>query len=182
MIVRLGGIFVALALISLFGSIIWLLIASDNNVRLGVLTAFVSVALFIASQFLIQKREAKSRLFEKKSEVYETFFTLLGENFAGHLNIGADRLNDDELAKRLFDIKIKMFVWASADSFKKFGRLDEIALARDEHAILDQMDDLIRSLRADLGHDDSELVKGDCAGVFLIAEDRKKYLAGQKFS
>ncbi len=132
----------------------YLLLTANNQTRIAVLTAAVTVGTLVYTQSLTSRREIASRQFAKKSEAYEevmrTIASLMNANRKGQ------QVDEAELIDQLSAILPKLMVWAGPQVLNAWKIM---ATPTDEPmGAVKAGSTLIAALRSELGHkDDSAL-------------------------
>jgi phosphodiesterase/alkaline phosphatase D-like protein len=132
----------------------YLLITANNQTRLAVLTAVVTVGTLVYTQNLTSRREITSRQFAKKSEAYEEVMRTIGSLM--NSNRKNQQINEDELVDQLSAILPKLMVWVGPQVLNAWKLM---ATPTDEPmGGIKAGSALIAALRSELGHkDDSSL-------------------------
>ena len=132
----------------------YLLITANNQTRIAVLTAVVTVSTLVYTQNLTSKREIESRQFAKKSEVYEEVMRTIGSLM--NASRKGQQVDGDELIDQLSAISPKLMVWAGPQVLNAWKLM---ATPSDEPmGGIKAGSILIAALRNELGHkDDSAL-------------------------
>ncbi|MDE2976142.1 MAG: hypothetical protein OXU63_01325 [Acidobacteriota bacterium] len=85
-------------------------------------------------------------------------------------------MSDKTILERFMPFKKALLVWASPkmietwDAFEVAGSDPEAM--KDARATMLRLDDILRAMRSDLGHDDSALPRGKLVSLILVAEER----------
>ncbi|WP_147454311.1 hypothetical protein [Sphingomonas sp. PP-F2F-G114-C0414] len=170
-----AGAAIILAAIFWLGHVsIDLFIAAPATVRLGVLTAAVSVLTFVFNNSRQQTREINSRQFSDKREAYQKFFDFLFEIFSAQKK-GIEH-SDDDLIERMHNITKGLMVWGSARTINQYNQFMRNAINPPENP-LDQfrnVESLLKAFRQDLGHDDRKLEAFGLSKLILKADEHDK--------
>ena len=131
---------------------------ASNQVKLGVLTAIVSVGTLVYSQRSNLNREIEARHFLQKSKIYEEIIDTLGSLFKESKG-WAESEGGDILARKLFDIQSKLLVWAGPDVLHawegiKTGPSDSSNIGE----MFTRVEQLLRALRKELGHSNDDQI------------------------
>ena len=180
------GIALAIAIIFVTPAIAYqlikLFIAADINVKLGTLTAAVSVMALLYNNARQQGREIASRHFSEKREVYQQFFDLLFE----FMQAQKSESEVDLPIKRASNILKSIMVWGSAETINAYNEFisftavqspetDEVLNAPLKLDTFEKMEALLRSMRKDLGHPDGKLEKFSLSKLFIKGDEHHKF-------
>ena len=135
----------------------YLLVTSNDQTRIAVLTALVSVGTLIYTQTLASKREIAARQFAKKSEAYEEIMRTLGSLMSSSRK--GEAIDENQLLEQLSEIIPKLMVWAGPEVLNAWKRLS--TPSDTPLGPVAAAGNLITALRKELGHsDDSSLGQG----------------------
>jgi len=149
--------------------------AADPGITAAIIAGFVTVIGGIFSHHQIQKREIKARHFIEKKNAYMHFINLVFDVIKAIKN--KSTIPMDKLEKVMLVFKRELIVWADQDVLQAYRKYEEGSSNNSEpEDTLLIIEDLLRAIRKDLGHDDSQLNRGDLIGMLIVAEDRKKLL------
>ncbi len=146
--------------------------SASGNVKLGVVTAFVSVASLLFSNNKQQIREIKARQFSDKREAYSAFFDFLFEIMN---NQGREDplLNYDATMTKVRLITKKLMIWGSAETINSYNSFMRSSLLAPDSptAQLKRVESLLLSFREDLGHNDAKLESFGLSKLILKADE-----------
>ena len=168
-------------LLFLFGIMTWLaylLIAEqvDTNVKVGVLAAIGAVGAALLTHWLTKKREIEARHFDKKRECYESIMNTFGRLFTS--DDRRKKITDRQLTQAIIKHRQEIAVWADADLIKWWLHMSNPpsgTLSTPEAFLMG--DNLIRTIRKELGKDDSQIETGHLIALFL--KERPEEVAKQ---
>lgn len=169
------GIFViifALLLIGLFG---WSLIEADANTRSSVIGLIGMIAVGIAAHYQTKKREIAARHFSEKRKGYMTFIDL----FFGITQAQKTKkhLSDKQLVQKFLPFKKALLIWGGGKIIDLWNSFEIKAISgQSPEEAMSMMEDILRAIRSDLGHDDSALQPGSLVALILVAKDKNKVL------
>ena len=165
------------------------------ELTIGVLTALGVVVAAVITQVsskqrdiearqLEQRREIEARQFEQKRALYEEMIDIYRTVLLqGNKNLAQPkkRPSQQQLAAKLFDVRIKMMLWADRDIVEWWLGLDAMTGADNPVDALMHFDHLILLMRAELGKDNSGLEPGDMVSMLLTGgrEELKKGLTAK---
>ena len=83
----------------------------------------------------------------------------------------------DKLEKGMLDFKKELMVWGNHEVLQAYRIYEESASDKSSSVdILLTTDELLRAIRKDLGHDDSQLKSGELIAMLIIERDREKLI------
>lgn len=163
---KIIGLVLALTIIFGIGYFAYLLMTANNQTRIAVLTAAVSVATIVYTQNLTSKREIAARQFTKKSEAYEEIMATIG--MLSTATRKSQSVDEEELVDRLAQVMPKLMVWAGPEVILAWKRM---CIPKDDPIdALQSGAELIAALRSELGHSD-----GTSLGPFGAMSAMLKY-------
>jgi hypothetical protein len=173
---NLIGQLLALGVVAAVGYFLYLLVSSTDQTRLAVLTAIVSVATLVYTQFLTSKREIAARQFAKKSEAYEeiigTITSLMDANRRG------EPIDDSVLMDRLAGFMPKMMIWGGTDvlqAWRVMATPNDLPMGS-----LMAGSSLITALRKELGHsNDSALGPFGALSAMIRHDEHGEIVMGE---
>ena len=151
------------------------LIYASGDVRAALLGAFAVASVTLYSNWQIKKREREARFFTEKQAAYQRFADLLS-----NLMKNSDKnINHSELRIGMTNFVKDLTIWGNAEMIKTYHKF---VLPVEEQAEpinpFWRLEDLLRAIRKDLGHDDSSLEPGELIGLMLDPK-RKQDLMGK---
>ena len=90
-------------------------------------------------------------------------------------------LTEREMLPKIILFKKTLLIWGAPNIIKSWNNFEiksEEGLNSEE--MLQEMEKILREIRKDLGHDDTQLKPGSLSGLFIIAEEKEKLL-GEEF-
>ena len=160
-----------------------LFISASGNVKLGILTALISLIALIYNNSRQQIRDISSRHFNEKREAYRDFIDLLFEFMRA---VHTSETPNASL-ERISEIQKNILVWGSAETMNAYNAFMVASVAgKDSNAeqssedkpdlrIFHAMEALLRSIRKDLGHSDRKLKKFAVTKLFIVADEHHKF-------
>jgi hypothetical protein len=133
----------------------------------GVFTVLVSVFGNLGVKWFEKREELKAELREKKRPVYEDFVKTVFDRFLNPAALGEQiDESDDEVIRELQKVNTQIMIWGSAEMAKRWG---EYRVNASEPSVQNMFvfEDLLKKMREDLGHDDTDLQKGDLLRLFI---------------
>jgi len=159
-------------------TLISLFLSAEDPLRLGVLTAAVSVIALIYNNARQQVREIKSRHFVEKRQAYQKFFDFLFEMFSASRK--GQRLDESQMVDKMQAIVKEIMIWGSAETineFNSFVRATANPPAEGVPGIFGIVERLMRSLRRDLGHNDRKLEHLGLTKLLIKGDEHDKLVA-----
>jgi hypothetical protein len=173
------GIFAAACLL---GGGCWLLYtgvlifwSANDSVRLGTATALISVAALLYNNARQQAREIKSRQFAEKRQAYQKFFDVMFDVFAAQRS--GQEISQEETIERIHGFVKEVMIWGSADTINQYNsyiRGVATPLPDGDLRIFSNMENLMRSLRRDLGHNDRVLERLGLTKLLIRGEEHDR--------
>jgi hypothetical protein len=175
----------------------WLFIQSLLEADPGITAAIIgAIAVVIAgmwSHYTTRRREINSRHFIEKKNAYMQFIEMMFE-FIMEAKEEDDPSKKNKVPKheskevmaKMLNFKKELLVWGNHEVISAMQNFearagidsaDEASKEKDSIHLFLVVDDLLRAIRKDLGHNDSQLKRGSLSGMLLIAEDREKVLS-----
>jgi hypothetical protein len=173
------GCFIVLAAPFAVYQLITLFVDASSNVKLGVLTASVSVIALLYNNARQQTRDISSRHFSEKRAAYQQIFDFLFDSMKDTDSIDASAEN----VEKMRTITKSVMVWGSADTinsyneFLRFSSTNAISEGGGELPLelFSRMENLLKSMRNDLGHSDSKLNKFSLVKLFIKGDEHYKF-------
>lgn len=179
------GLVLAIVLIAMTPFAIYFLtklfIVADSNVKLGAITAIISVVALIYNNSRQQIREISSRHYTEKRESYRNFFDILFE-FMQSSKTGRE---PDSSLERISDILKSIMIWGSSETINAYNAFmrhstEQMQPGRDDDDAINfetfqKMESLLRNMRKDLGHSDRNLDRHALTKLFISADEHHKF-------
>jgi hypothetical protein len=164
------------------GFSLWIFIQSLLEADPGITAAVIGVIAVMVggiwSYYFTRCCEINSRYFIEKKNVYMRLIDLIFDMFKAIKK--ETELTETEMFERMFEFKREVMVWgdqAVINALETYERKSAALLNNENPSeTLLVVDDLLRAIRKDLGHDDMQLKRGSLVGMLLIAKDREELL------
>ena len=185
-----GRVLGAVVAISFFAGIIWLahfLFTSGQELLLGLLVGLVPTLITVWQYKQQTKLEHKQWLLRDSNacllETIDIFVSLLQQ---GQKKTNSKR-QERKLLERFKNLRLALFAHASASTLKAWdtlmvemvkGSLAPTLIREDQ--IIREGERFFRTIRRDLGHNDSDLQPGELWGALFDEEGKQKALAACK--
>ena len=165
------GILLIVAALSIVGVLVWSLLGADANTRSGVIGFIGMIAVALYTHYQTKKREISARHFSDKREGYIKFVDLFFDltQSAGTNSKVPQRV----LVEKFLPFKKALIIWGGPEILELWNSFE--AKANDEQSpdeMMRVLEDILRAIRSDLGHDDSALPYGSLVALILVAEDK----------
>lgn len=179
----LGGtaLIVVFAIIGLF---IWSLTEADANTRSAIIAAIGLIVTVLIANSQTKKREIAAHHFSDKRNGYmnyvDIFIDLGRSEIEGKKCDSSERISDapgnDQkshiLEDRVLEFKKTLLIWGSTELIETWNvvmnKIDTVDSNEDR---LDMLDDVLRAIRKDLGHNDFGLQRGKLVSLLIKREE-----------
>ena len=153
---------------------------AEDAVQAAILAGLIAVAGAIINQRSMRAADQEARLHEAKRRVYQEFVSswmalLRSKIQSGQSGTDLTTTEIEDLNRR----KTDLMMWASPVVITAWNKLEEDSQPgeRAPAQTMLLLEDAIRAMRQDLGHDDSELPRGEIVGLMLTPESKKEIRA-----
>lgn len=177
-----------IAFIGLGLGLIWLLITrlmvADPGITAAVIAALVAVAGTLYTHIQIRKREVKAMHFTKKKTAYMLFIDVMFEMMLSVKN--KTEFAQKDVERKMMAFRRELLVWGNHEVFQALEEYEQLAIDREdtdrpEHKdFFSAVEKLLRAMRKDLGHEDSQLKPFELVSVFIVGKDKEKFFAPNK--
>ncbi len=148
---------------------------ADDSIKAGLIGLFGMLLVTLIVHYLTKKREINARHFADKRDGYmhliDLIFELLFSIKAGR------RLSEKTMQEKIIKFKKSLLVWGGPEIIEAWNHYELKAdenLSSEGHIL--ELENVLRAVRKDLGHNDSTLEFGSLSALFLVAKDKKKYI------
>lgn len=171
------------AALGVIGSILWYSIpivrAADANVQASLVGLFGVFVTGLLTNVYTKRREINARHFSEKREAYAKIIDVIVDamSFAKSGKSGAPK----HLTNKMIASKKELMIWGGSEVIQLWNKfeLESASNNTDPDNVLVLMEQVLRALRRDLGHDDHSLEFGNLIGLFIVAEDKTR-IVGNK--
>jgi transcription elongation factor Elf1 len=157
-------------------------ISLDNQLAIAIVTAsataLVGTITVIIGKNLETKRVIEQQHRVKKVEIYGYFVDKMFEMIKKSKKKNSDsNLSQDELGEFSEKFNKDLILWGGRNVIKEYGKFRDLGKKPIENkiSIVFKFEDVLYSIRKDLGHNNINLLKGDLLKLFLT--DIDKYLS-----
>lgn len=178
-VLKILGYVAVLILVGVGAWLLWVFVtnidSADPSVKAGLIGLLGMFLVALITHYQTKRREIDARHFADKREGYTEFIDLLFDFIVASKN--KKELTEKEMLSKIIPFKKTLLIWGGPNTIKAWNQFeikssDKLAPEK----ALEEMEKILREIRKDLGHDDSELESGNLSGLFLIADDKKKLL------
>ncbi len=138
------------ALISVFGALI---------------VAFISYRAALKSKQAEKQIEIEQELRKQKAPIYEDFSELLFKVLKSS-KLG-EQISEDELLEFIFKFNQKLLVWGGDNVIKEWANFRINTQSDDKYSVLFAVENILLAIRADMGHSNEKLKRGEILSVFI---------------
>lgn len=171
--VIVGYIFLAAILYGIYhvlAGILNIIPILNPNVVTSIVAALTAFFGFLYNQKKAKERDISEAHRPQKVELYKQFMNIVVDLQTRALEGKLDEIQKDEMPKELVEKMIgftcDLIVWGSPDVIKKWDKF-RCAAAQASPNMLFVMDEMLQSIRKDLGNSNFLLKKGDLIKLFL---------------
>lgn len=180
---KILGYFAVLAFVGLAIWLSWVFVVNinvaDPSVKAGLIGLLGMFLVALITNYQTRKREIDARHFADKREGYMQFFDLLFTLIQSSKS--GKSLTEEEMLPKIILFKRALLIWGGPNIIEAWNNFEIKSgdkLAPEE--MLKEMEKVLREIRKDLGHDDSQLKFGNLSGLLLVAKDKEKLLEEKK--
>ena len=164
-------IFVGFAACLSWGFVVNINVA-DPNVKAGLIGLFGMFPAAFITNYQTKKREIDGRHFADKREGYIELIDLIFDLIKSTKS--KKELAEKQMLQKIMTFKKALLVWGGANIIEAWNNFEMRANGEPvSEEIVQEMEKILRLIRKDLGHDDSQLKFGNLSGLMLIAKDKK---------
>jgi len=171
---KLLGVILSVTVVCLLLWFTWLFygyfMASNASIKASLLGMGTAISAAIITHNYSQKREIRARHFLEKSKAYMHIFDLIFEVI--RMTKESKELTEKQMIERSMEIKKSLMIWGDQNVLKAWMKFEE-GSSKNPNEIITYIDNVIREIRKDLGHNDNKLETGDLFKLVIKAEDRK---------
>jgi len=161
----------ALTVLTIVFSIVWIILKSPPSFQ-----PFLAGGLgYLISRFYENLKENKSRLYEKKREVYGRLLHAWKQLLINHINSkDKEQTITNEMLVETTDAAFDAVFYASDDVIKKYSIVRNYSrMLPPNGTIIYHLGKLLKSIRKDLGHTYTSLDEADILSMFINFETKE---------
>ena len=171
--------FVAVATLLFSVWMTWVFVKSvgkaDDSIKAGLIGIFGMLSVTLVVHYQTKKREINARHFADKRDGYMHLIDLIFELL---FSIKAGKsLSEKTMQVKMIKFKKSLLVWGGPEIIEAWNQYE---LKADENLpsveYILEMENVLRAVRKDLGHNDSTLKFGSLSALFLLAKEKKKVI------
>lgn len=146
--------------------------ATQINASVGaaIIAGLAACIAAIINQRLTRKKDVEEKHRSQKIDVYNTFFDIVDEIFSHE----SQKLSSEELAHKLGDrfkkLSRGLIVWGSPQVIRAWHKFKD-GSDRPPIETLYAADELMKTIRVDLGNNNKDLLRGDLIALYLKSRD-----------
>lgn len=173
---------IILAIISVALWLLWIFIqnieAASSSVKASLIGILGVLIAGIITQYYTKKREVNARHYEDQRRVYMQLIDLIYS--MAHENKSGKKPTNKGIESKMIDLSKALMIWGGPEMIKAWNNYrSDSAKSKSPEEGLKKMELILKTIRKDLGHDDSSLNDFDIIGLMLTA-DAQKELVGEK--
>lgn len=147
-----------------------------------IITGVVAIFIEIRSNHQIRTREINSRHFLEKKAAYMHFIELI---FAVMSSTAKHKKQTGQkhFTEKMMKFKKELMVWGNHDVFQALEEYEQLVIDREDTdgleniKVFSPVEKLLRAMRKDLGHDDSQLKPFALVSMLIVAKDKEELFA-----
>jgi len=151
----------------------------NPNVLAAIIAALAAIGAAIFNQRSTQRKAIDESHRPKKIEAYTHFFDLIEWMMAKQRENELETIPPEQIvaeqAERFVKLNRGLLIWGSPKVIRDFHRFKEGSMLSDFNPLY-TIDDMFRSIRADLGNSNAGLLRGDLIALYL--KSRAELLKG----
>jgi hypothetical protein len=144
----------------------------SGQVALGCLTFIGGIWIAVYNVRKSREKDAESRIFAQKAEVYESLVNILRDIFMANKGWSAP-FDPGETGKALMIIRYKMIVWGGQDTVRAIAAFEQVPDSEIGQRFL-AIANLYAAIRRDLGHQDDARFAEDLFLTQIVAGDKEE--------
>lgn len=171
------------SILGTIGLVLWYSIpiirAADANVQASIVGIFGVFITGILTNVYTKRREINARHFSEKREAYGKIIDVVVD--AMSLAKSGKSASTKRLTNKMIANKKELMIWGGSEVIQLWNQfeLESANNSTDPYNALVLMEQVLRALRRDLGHDDHSLEFGNLIGLLIVAKDKNRIM-GQK--
>lgn len=139
-------------------------------------TILVSVLSVVGAKYYERKKAIEQEIREKKIPIYSEFVEFLFKLFLGEKASG-QQMKEKDMEKFFMTFTQKIIVWGSDEVVSKYSRYRRLLINYNPNddktfGAMFELENLLLSIRKDIGHKSKKVNKGDLLGLFINDVDK----------
>ena len=148
---------------------------ADASIKAGLIGLLGMLSGALVVHYLTKKREIDARHFADKRAGYMILIDLIFELLFSIKN--GQKLSEKSMQENMIKFKKSLLVWGGPEIIEAWNQYEQTVDANSPSVnLIQELDNVLRAVRKDLGHNDSTLKLGSLSALFLVAKDKKKYI------
>jgi hypothetical protein len=154
----------------------------DTQIITALIAAFVAFGVAIITSVVQKKREVEFKIRERKVEAYNKIFDFM--MYFLKSSTSPNGLDGAKVAEYFYDINYALVLWGSADAIIKWhefqtmikmqpAEADERTRLMSVFVMRNKLGELVKVIRADLGHEDKNLSLETLADLYMPIIDKQ---------
>lgn len=179
MAVKILKVAVAFAFLAAIGWLGWVFFdnvrEAEPSIKAGLIGFLSVISVAVFAHYQTKNREINARLFAEKRDGYMHMIDLIFELVRSQKTGGV--VSEEILVEKMMDFKKALIIWGGPNVIEAWNGFEmKSADGLSAETVMVEMEKILRSIRKDLGHNDSLLKFGNLSGLLLIAEDKNMIL------
>lgn len=165
----------AVVLVAALAWLSWLFVvslqASDPSIKAGLIGLFGVLTVAIFTHYQTKKREIDARHFAEEREGYRHIIDLI---FDSVMAVKQDKpIEEGDMLQKMIPFKKALIVWGRSEIISAWNNFEiQSATNPTPSEMIAEMENVLRALRKDLGHNDTQLRMGSLSALILRAQDK----------
>ena len=153
----------------------WSLLEADANIKSGVIGLVSVIIVALVTHYQTKKREISARHFSAKREGYMKFIDLFFDMARSVKNNRST--SEKEMIQQMMQFKKALIVWGGQEIIEAWNSFEaNVQDGQSTEKMMWTLENILKAIRKDLGHDDSTLPSGSLIALLLVTEDKRKIL------
>ena len=180
---KIFSVGVAITILAFGGWLVWLFVdnvrAADPSIKVGLIGLFGMLTAALITHYQTKKREINERHFVDKRAGYMHMIDLLFDTIMSVKK--GEELSEEKMLEKIMPFKKALIIWGGPKVIEAWNNFEVKAGTNlTPQEMVRQMEGILRAIRKDLGHDDSQLKFGSLWGLMLVAEDKQTAFEAEK--
>ncbi len=171
---------VLVIIIVIISLLLWFIYANWTDFNPNTVATVFTGLIIMYGYYETKKREIAARHFIEKKNAYTEFINFICKlSSQSNQKNQKNQISEKEMINQIEKFKRVLITWGSADTIDAYNNYTRtsgktVSDEDKETHVLFLMDDLLRNIRKDLGHDNAGLNSGELIGIFLNDESKEK--------
>ena len=148
---------------------------ADDSIKAGLIGMLGMLSVALVVHYQTKKREIDARHFANKRAGYMILIDLIFELLFS-IKEGKS-LSEKAMQKKMIKFKKSLLVWGGPEIIEAWNQYElTVAANLPSVNLILELENVLRAVRKDLGHNDSTLEFGSLSALFLVAKDKKNVI------